>query len=103
MGLPYPGRACRRVQGLLGNERLELRRSDYDLMGAVNNFRTLGYPGVEDFEEALLNRPTPRGWPTPSSVGPDIVHAGTRLLIREEVSRDEARQETKIGCATMSC
>jgi hypothetical protein len=82
---------------------VELRRSDYDLRGAINKFRYLGYPGVEDFEEALLDPLTPRGWPTTSSVRPDLVHEGTHLLAREEVSRDEAGQETAIGCATMSC
>jgi putative phosphoesterase len=48
-------------------------------------------------------RLTPRGWPTTSSVRPDLVHEGTHLLAREEVSQDEAGQETKIGCATISC
>jgi len=59
VGLPYQGEPADAFWALLGNERVDLRRSDYDLMGAVNNFRALGYPGVEDFEEALLEPPDP--------------------------------------------
>jgi hypothetical protein len=82
---------------------VELRRSDYDLRGAVEGFSALGYPSVEDFEEALLEPPDPPGWPTPSSNRPDIVHEGSYLLVREEVPRNKSRREMKIGCATMSC
>jgi putative phosphoesterase len=59
VGLPYQGEPVGAFWVLLGNERVELRRSDYDLRGAVNSFRALGYPGVEDFEEALLEPPDP--------------------------------------------
>jgi diadenosine tetraphosphatase ApaH/serine/threonine PP2A family protein phosphatase len=59
VGLPYQGEPTGAFWALLGNERVELRRSDYDLRGAVNNFRALGYPGVEDFDEALLEPPDP--------------------------------------------
>src|SRR5215218_8075273 len=57
VGLPYQGEPVGAFWVLLGNERVELRRSDYDLRGAVNSFRALGYPGVEDFEGALLEPP----------------------------------------------
>ena len=59
VGLPYQGEPAGAFWALLGNERVELRRSDYDLRGAVNSFRALGYPGVEDFEGALLEPPDP--------------------------------------------
>ena len=59
VGLPYQGEPDGAFWALLGNERVELRCSDYNLKGAVNNFRALGYPGVEDFEEALLQPPDP--------------------------------------------
>ena len=59
VGLPYQGEPADAFWALLGNERVDLRRSDYDLRGAVNNFRALGYPGVEDFEEGLLEPPNP--------------------------------------------
>jgi hypothetical protein len=36
-----------------------LRRSDYDPAGAIEGFRALGYPGVENLEEALLEPPDP--------------------------------------------
>jgi len=35
---------------LLGPEGVDLRRSEYDLRGAVERFRALDYPGVEDLE-----------------------------------------------------
>lgn len=44
---------------LLGPEGVDLRRSEYDLRGAVERFRALDYPGVEDLEEALLEPPDP--------------------------------------------
>lgn len=59
VGLPYQGEPVGAFWGLLGPEGVELRRSDYDLRGAVEEFRALGYPGVEDFEEALLEPPDP--------------------------------------------
>jgi putative phosphoesterase len=59
VGLPYQGEPAGAFWAVLGNERVELRRSNYDLRGAVNNFRNLCYPGVEDFEEALLDPPDP--------------------------------------------
>jgi hypothetical protein len=46
---------------LLGPEGVELHRSDYDLMGTVEGFRDLGYPGVEDLEVALL-QPLDPAW-----------------------------------------
>jgi diadenosine tetraphosphatase ApaH/serine/threonine PP2A family protein phosphatase len=59
VGLPYQGKPVGAFWALLGPEGVELRRSDYDLRGAVEEFRALGYPGVEDFEEALLEPPDP--------------------------------------------
>jgi putative phosphoesterase len=59
VGLPYQGEPVGAFWALLGPEAVELRRSEYDIRGAVNNFRALGYPGVEDFEEALLEPPDP--------------------------------------------
>jgi putative phosphoesterase len=59
VGLPYQGEPVGAFWALLGNERVELRRSDYDLRDAINNFRHLGYPGVADFEGALLEPPDP--------------------------------------------
>lgn len=59
VGLPYQGEPVGAFWTLLGPERVELRRSDYDLRGAVEFFRALGYPDVEDFEEALLEPPDP--------------------------------------------
>jgi putative phosphoesterase len=59
VGLPYQGEPVGAFWALLGPEGVELRRSDYDLGSAVEEFRTLGYPGVEDLEEALLEPPDP--------------------------------------------
>lgn len=59
VGLPYQGEPVGAFWALLGPEGVELRRSDYDLRGAVEAFRALGYPGVEDLEEALLEPPDP--------------------------------------------
>jgi putative phosphoesterase len=59
VGLPNQGEPAGAFWALLGNERVELRRSDYDLRGAIKKFRYLGYPGVEAFEEALLDPPDP--------------------------------------------
>jgi len=59
VGLPYQGEPVGAFWALLGPEGVELRRSDYDLGGAVEKFRDLGYPGVEDLEEALLEPPDP--------------------------------------------
>ena len=36
-----------------------MRRSDYDLRGAVEAFRAVGYPATEDVEESLLEPPDP--------------------------------------------
>jgi hypothetical protein len=36
-----------------------LRRSDYVLRAAVERFRAVGYPAVEDFAESLLEPPDP--------------------------------------------
>lgn len=59
VGLPYQGEPVGAFWALLGPEGVELRRSDYDLRRAVEEFRALGYPGVEDLEEALLEPPDP--------------------------------------------
>ena len=59
VGLPYQGEPVGAFWALLGPEGVELRRSDYDLAGAIGGFRALGYPGVEDLEEALLEPPDP--------------------------------------------
>jgi putative phosphoesterase len=59
VGLPYQGEPVGAFWALLGPEVVELRRSDYDLVGAIEGFRVLGYPGVEDLEEALLEPPDP--------------------------------------------
>jgi len=59
VGLPYQGEPVGAFWALLGPKGVELRRSDYDLKGAVEEFIALGYPGVEDFEEALLEPPDP--------------------------------------------
>jgi putative phosphoesterase len=59
VGLPYQGEPVGAFWALLGPEGVELRRSDYDLAGAIEGFRKLGYPGVEDLEEALLEPPDP--------------------------------------------
>jgi predicted phosphodiesterase len=59
VGLPYQGEPVGAFWALLGPEGVELRRSEYDIRDAVNYFRALGYPGVEDSEEALLEPPDP--------------------------------------------
>ena len=59
VGLPYQGELVGAFWALLGPDGVELRRSEYDLNGAVAGFGALGYPGVEDFEEALLEPPDP--------------------------------------------
>jgi predicted phosphodiesterase len=59
VGLPYQGEPVGAFWALLGPEGVELRCSDYDLRGAVEGFSAMGYPGVEDFEEALLEPPDP--------------------------------------------
>ena len=61
VGMPYQGEPVGAFWALLGPEGVELRRSGYDLRGAVERFRASGYPGVEDLEEALLEPPDP-GW-----------------------------------------
>lgn len=60
VGLPYQGEPVGAFWALLGPEGVDLRRSDYDLLGAVEGFRTLGYPAAEDAAEALLSPPDPR-------------------------------------------
>jgi predicted phosphodiesterase len=59
VGIPYQGRPVGAFWALLGPEGVALHRSDYDLGGAVERFRTLEYPGVEDLVEALLEPPNP--------------------------------------------
>jgi putative phosphoesterase len=59
VGLPYQGEPVGAFWALLGPEGVELRRSDYNLQSAIESFRALGYPGVEDLEEALLEPPDP--------------------------------------------
>jgi putative phosphoesterase len=59
VGLPYQGEPVGAFWALLGPEGVELRRSEYDIRDAVNYFRALGYPGVKDSEEALLEPPDP--------------------------------------------
>lgn len=59
VGIPYQGRPVGAFWALLGPEGVELRRSYYDLGGAIERFRALGYPGIEDLEEALLEPPDP--------------------------------------------
>lgn len=61
VGMPYQGEPVGAFWALLSPEGVELRRSGYDLRGAVERFRASGYPGVEDLEEALLEPPDP-GW-----------------------------------------
>ena len=59
VGLPYQGAPVGAFWALLGPQGVELHRSDYDLKDAVAGFSALGYPGVEDFEGALLEPPDP--------------------------------------------
>ena len=59
VGIPYQGRPVGAFWALLGPEGVALRRSDYDFGGAIERFQGLGYPGVEDLEEALLEPPDP--------------------------------------------
>jgi len=59
VGLPYQGEPVGAFWAILGPKGVGLRRSDYDLGGAVEKFCDLGYPGVEDVEEALLEPPDP--------------------------------------------
>lgn len=59
VGLPYQGEPVGAFWALLGPEGVGLRRSDYELLGAVEVFRALGYPAVEDVEESLLEPPDP--------------------------------------------
>lgn len=58
VGLPYQGEPAGAFWLLLG-PTVELRRSNYDLRGAVEGFRTMGYPAAEDVAEALLEPPDP--------------------------------------------
>lgn len=59
VGLPYQGEPVGAFWALLGPEGVELRRSDYDLGGALEGFRALGYPASDDVAEALLTPPDP--------------------------------------------
>ncbi len=59
VGLPYQGEPVGAFWALLGPEGVGLRRSDYDLRGAVEAFRAVGYPAAEDIEESLLEPPDP--------------------------------------------
>jgi diadenosine tetraphosphatase ApaH/serine/threonine PP2A family protein phosphatase len=59
VGLPYQGAPVGASWAQPGPQGVELHRSDYDLKDAVAGFSALGYPGVEDFEEALLEPPDP--------------------------------------------
>ena len=59
MVLPYQDEPVGAFWALLGPGGVDLRRSEYDLKGAVERFRALDYPGVEDLEEALLEPPDP--------------------------------------------
>lgn len=59
VGLPYQGEPVGAFWALLGPEGIELRRSGYDLRGAVEAFRVLGYPAADDIEESLLEPPDP--------------------------------------------
>jgi putative phosphoesterase len=59
VGLPYQGEPVGAFWALLGPEGVELRRSDYELRAAVERFRAVGYPAVEDFAESLLEPPDP--------------------------------------------
>ena len=58
VGLSYQGEPVGAFWALLG-PRVEFRRSDYDLRGAIERFRALGYPAVKDMEESLLAPPDP--------------------------------------------
>lgn len=58
VGLPYQGEPVGAFWALLG-PGVELRRSDYDLRGAIEGFRAVSYPAVEDFAESLLEPPDP--------------------------------------------
>jgi putative phosphoesterase len=59
VGLPYQGEPVGAFWALLGPQGVELRRSDYDLAGAVEGCRAVGYPAAEDAAEVLLAPPDP--------------------------------------------
>jgi putative phosphoesterase len=59
VGLPYQGEPVGAFWTLLGTEGIELRRSDYELRTAVEEFRAVGYPAVDDIAESLLEPPDP--------------------------------------------
>jgi hypothetical protein len=58
VGLPYQGEPVGAFWLLLG-PGVEQRRSDYDLDGAVERFRAIGYPATEELTESLLKPPDP--------------------------------------------
>jgi diadenosine tetraphosphatase ApaH/serine/threonine PP2A family protein phosphatase len=58
VGLPYEGRPGA-YWALLGPE-IELRRTEYDVDGAVERFRASGQPNVEQIVEMMLTPPEPR-------------------------------------------
>ena len=58
VGLPYEGRQGA-YWALLGPD-IELRRTEYDVDGAVERFRASGQPNVEQIVEMMLTPPEPR-------------------------------------------
>ena len=58
VGLPYEGRQGA-YWALLGPD-VELRRTEYDVGGAVERFRSSGQPNVEEIVEMMLTPPEPR-------------------------------------------
>lgn len=59
VGLPYQGEPVGAFWALLGPGGVELRRSDYDLRGAVEAFHAIGYPAAEGMTQSLLEPPDP--------------------------------------------
>ena len=59
VGLPYQGEPVGAFWLQIAPEGVELRRSDYDLQGAIERFHAVGYPAEEDMAEALLQPPDP--------------------------------------------
>lgn len=58
VGMPYQGEPVGAFWLLLG-PGVEFQRSEYDLGRAVSEFRAIGYPGVGDMAESLLDPPDP--------------------------------------------
>jgi hypothetical protein len=57
-GMPYEGRAGAAFWAVLGPD-VELRRTDYDLAGAVERYRASSDPLAEEMVELLQRPPTP--------------------------------------------